>query len=219
MKPRLILALVIAISFLLVFGGTAKATPIAHLTLQGQPGDFIAGGLNFDFTYTPLNSQLFAAQIRRTIPSGPAEIDFILGTVTSGSNNTFATLFFGTDQLGIPMQPGVYLNAQRADFAAPGHPGLDVGFQNRGCNTLTGNFTVQTAQFILGGPGGTAVVDRFAATFEQHCEGATPALFGSFFFDSDPTRIPEPASIVLAGAALFLFAFVKRPSANKPMLR
>ena len=210
MKPRLILALVIAISFLLAFVGTAKATPIAHLTLQSQPGDFIGQGGNFDITYTPTNSQFFL-----TSTSSSAFLTFLLGTPTFGSDNTFTDLSFATNQLGIPLQPGSYFDAQRAASAAPGHPGLDVSFQNRGCFTITGNFTVQTAQFTAGG----TAVDRFAATFEQHCEGATPALFGSFFFDSDPTRIPEPASIFLAGAALFLFAFVKRPSANKPMLR
>jgi len=114
-------------------------------------------------------------------------VNFFLGTVTGGPDNTFADLTFATNQLGIPIQPGVYLNAQRAIVAAPGQPGLDISFQNRGCNTLTGNFAVQTAQFKAGG----TAIDRFAASFEQHCEGIIPALFGTIFFDSDPTRIPR----------------------------
>jgi hypothetical protein len=186
--------------FVLTFVGTAKATPIAYLTLQSQPGDYVGAGGNFDITYLNFASTL----ILRTIASRPAEILFDLGNVVP--DNNLALLSFGTDRLGIPMQPGVYLNAQRADFADPGHPGLDVEFQNRGCNTVTGNFTVQGAQFI-----GTAI-DRFAATFEQHREGATPALFGTFSFDSGISRIPEPTSLPLTASGLLVFWIIKKRS-------
>ncbi len=84
----------------------------------------------------------------------------VLGTVTSGPDNTFALLFFGTDALGIPIQPGFYPDAERADFASPGHPGLDVSFQNRGCNTLTGSFTVHEVAFFRRGRGRDRVIRR-----------------------------------------------------------
>jgi len=98
---------------------------------------------------------------------------------------------------------------------APGYPGLDVSFQNRGCNTLTGDLwsrlpNLKQVELRLTG---------FAASFEQHCEGITPALFGTIFFDSDPSRIPEPFSSTLASAALLLFAIVEKLSADIPMLR
>ena len=198
-------ALIISISFALALGGAAKATPIAHLTLASQPGDFIGQGGNFDITYTPTNSQFFLVSTSST-----AFVIFLLGTPTLGSDNTFTDLSFATNQPGTPLQPGSYFDAQRAASPAPGHPGLEVSFQNRGCFTLTGNFTVQTAQFILGGTGGTAVVDRFAATFEQHCEGAIPALFGTFSFDSDPSRIPEPTSLPLTAFGLLVFWIIKK---------
>jgi hypothetical protein len=117
-----IILLLIATSWLAV-PVEAQATPVAHLTLQSQPGDFIGQGGTFDITYTPTNSTAFFTEIRKTIgpfPGSPAEVGFNLGTVTGGSDNTFVTLFFGTDQLGIPLQPGIYPNAQRADFASPG---------------------------------------------------------------------------------------------------
>ena len=94
--------------------------------------------------------RLFLAQIRRTIgsaPAQPAELLFLMGTVTSGPDNTFALLFFGTDQLGIPIQPGFYPDAQRADFAEPGHPGLDVGFQNTGQMECGGSLQLTTLPF------------------------------------------------------------------------
>jgi hypothetical protein len=180
--------------------GAAHASPIAHLTLQSQPGDFIGAGGVFDIIYTPQNSDFFSPQIRRTVgpfPGAPAELLFLLGTVTSGSDNTFALLFFGTDQLGIPIQAGFFPDAQRAAFASAGHPGLDVSFQNRGCNTLTGAFTVEYVTFS-----GPASIQTFAATFEQHCESAAPALFGRFTFDAAP--VPEPATWMLLGAGTLM---------------
>src|SRR5260370_20008837 len=143
MWKRGVLALTVAVNALWL-GQQVYAMPIAHLVLESEPGDFIGQGLDFDITYTPNNSVFFSPHIRRTIgpTNEPAELLFVLGTVTSGLDNTFALLFFGTDALGIPIQPGLFPDAERADFASPGHPGLDVSFQNRGCNTLTGNFSI-----------------------------------------------------------------------------
>jgi hypothetical protein len=174
----------------------------ARLTLQSEPGDFIGQGGSYDITYTPENSSFFSPQIRRSLPNGsPAELLFVLGTVTSGSDNTFALLFFGTDQLGIPIQPGFYPDAQRADFASPGHPGLDVSFQNRGCNTVAGEFTIDYVTFATT-PSGLQI-DTFGARFEQHCEGATPALFGTFTYSATtPSAVPEPGMCTLGLAGL-----------------
>ena len=159
------------------------AAQIAHLTLQSQPGEFIGLGQNYDLTYTLGNSSILAV-IRRTLPSGePAELFF---TLSGGQNIPFSRLFFSTDALGIPIQPGVFLDAQR--FAQPGHPGLDVSLVNRGCNTLFGNFTISQVSF---GPDNS--IQSFAASFEQHCEGQIPALFGTFTYNA----VPEPSTLSL----------------------
>src|SRR3954467_5579962 len=79
---------------------------------------------------------------------------------------------FSTSQLGQAIATQVYLNAERWPFAAPGHPGLDVSGDGRGCNVLTGKFQVEDLQ--LSG----STLTSFTATFEQHCEAGTPALRG-----------------------------------------
>ena len=197
MSKRAVLTLIFVVNGLCL-AQEVWATPTAHLFLESEPGDYIGQGLNFDITYTPSNSAFFFPQIRRTIgsPGEPAELLFVLGTVTGGLDNTFALLFFGTDGLGIPMQPGFFPDAERADFASPGHPGLDISFQNRGCNTLTGDFTVHDVAFSSAAAVATgSSIERFAASFEQHCEGFSPALLGTFSYQA--FAVPEPGSLVL----------------------
>jgi len=184
--------------FLLALGTVSTQAQFAHLTMQSQPGDYIGQGLSYDITYTPANSYYFSPQVRSTLPSGaPAELLFVLG---DGAYTPFAALFFGTDQLGIPMQPGYYPNAQRADFAAPGHPGLDVEFDGRGSNTVLGNFTVNEFTYSP-----TLGIESFSATFEQHSEGGTPALFGTFIF-----QIPEPQVLSLLALSAIVLPCRKR---------
>ncbi|MDQ6862038.1 MAG: hypothetical protein M3032_12905 [Verrucomicrobiota bacterium] len=192
----------------LVSLGFATALPvradIAELTLMSQPGDFIGQGQTKDIIYTPANSSSFSASVVTLVNGMPAFARFVMGTVTgSNATNTFALLDFATNQLGIALQTGSYGSpgntAQRASFAQPGHAGLDVSFQNRGSNTLTGNFTVNYAKFFQD-MSNNWQVGAFDVTFEQHSEGATPALFGHFTFTRTgfaiPT-VPETGSGVL----------------------
>ena len=79
--------------------------------------------------------------------------------------------------VGQQLHVGTYTDAQRSAFREPGHPGLDAFGDGRGCNTLTGSFTI-TALVA----DSTGAVKALAATFEQHCEGGTPALHGTIHF-------------------------------------
>jgi len=194
------------------------AAQYAHLTLQSQPGDYIGQGRNYDLTYTPANG-FSAAQVRRTVAGGlPGELDFALALFNPDTN---ALLFFGTDALGVPIQPGTYTNAQRADFAAPGHAGLDVSFGSRGNNTITGSFTITDVSFT---PDSTAqngyLVNTFDATFEQHGEGLAPALFGTFSYRSTGAPVPEASMTVSFGLLLVLGGLViasKRKKASSAL--
>lgn len=64
--------------------------------------------------------------------------------------------------------------------------------EGRGCNELTGSYTV--TQAVYGGSESSYLQD-FEATFEQHCEGATPALRGTVRIHNPPA--PEPLELGL----------------------
>jgi hypothetical protein len=78
---------------------------------------------------------------------------------------------------------GKYENARRYPFQPVTQPGLSFAGSGRGCHTLTGRFEIQS---IVLGPGDT--VDRLQATFEQSCEGGSPALSGRVSIAANPWR-------------------------------
>jgi hypothetical protein len=62
-----------------------------------------------------------------------------------------------------------------------GAPGLSIVGDGRGCNTLTGQFDVHEISHAS-----TGELLVFDATFEQHCEGFGPALFGRIRIENPP---------------------------------
>jgi len=194
---------------LLLGVAVAASAQSAHLTLQSQPGAFIGQGGNYDITYTPANTtsglfSTFFANVRHTGTDGlPDVVDFSFAQHSAQDN--YATLAFTTEQLGAPLQPGTYTDAQRPGDAAPGHPGLDVSFRHRASNTLTGSFTITDFSFT---PDSSATagyrIDRFDASFEQHSDGNTPALFGTFSYNAAP--VPEASTVASFGLLLALSA-------------
>lgn len=113
----------------------------------------------------------------------------------STPENEFALVFFGTDALGIPIQPGFYPEARRADFAPPGFAGLDVSFQNRGSNQVFGSFTIHEVSFLTD----LLRILTFDADFLQRSESPTaPALQGGFQFNiPQEAAVPEPTTLAL----------------------
>ena len=88
------------------------------------------------------------------------------------------------------LMPGDYPGATRYPFNTGSSPGLSVSGEGRACNALTGRFVVLDAAF-----GANNTIDRFAADFEQHCEGLSPALFGSIRIHSLLPVAPAPATL------------------------
>jgi hypothetical protein len=192
------------LTFLTIGVAATARADFAHLVLDSQAGDFVGGGKHSDVTYTPDNTvnNFFQANINSFASGQPSYVSFLFllkdpATGLPANPDEFTILDFSTAQLGIPLAPGTYTNAQRAAFADPGHPGLDVSFEHRGSNTLTGQFTINSISFYL--DGSTLKIGGIDVNFEQHSEGATPALFGHFVFVG---AVPEPTSLALLGLGL-----------------
>ena len=91
---------------------------------------------------------------------------------------------------------GSYTNATRYPFQESNENGLSVSGSGRGCNTLEGQFEVLEISYDADGK-----LSSFAATFEQHCEKADPALFGTVSFNSSlstpTTTVPDNVNITV----------------------
>jgi hypothetical protein len=70
------------------------------------------------------------------------------------------------------LQPGYYGNLMRYPFNNPVRGGLNWSGDGRGCNTLTGWLVVDNATYD------NDILTAIDLRFEQHCDGATPALHG-----------------------------------------
>lgn len=146
--------------------------PQTYIQFRSDSGDYIGGGRTFRMT---TGDGSIAASTNHK------------GGVSIGYNgNTWYHLDFGPPS-GTPFTVAPYENAQRLSFADPGRAGIDIGGDGRGCNTITGRFDVLN---VLFGSGSSPAVLRFAANFEQHCEGGVAALRGEVRYNYVPTGIP-----------------------------
>jgi hypothetical protein len=156
------------------------ATPVAaqqplnaSLSFVSDPGDYIGGG----------QARLFTLD-DAFITSRYSDNGGHFGLTVFPFSGGFWFLDFAAPQ-GSQLVPGAYEGAVRYPFQSPSQPGLSLSGDGRGCNTLTGRFDVLDAAF---GPNG--YIERLHARFEQHCEGATPALYGDVNVANPP---PPPA--------------------------
>lgn len=188
--------------FAVLLACAAAALPsqasVAHLTLTATPHDWISGGRAVDNVYTstdPLLIWHFANfhDIGTLAQPKADDVSFIfLLNPSKAADDQFAKLEFSTRALGQALAVGtLYTNAERAAFASSGHPGLDVSYDHRGCNTLRGNFTVNQLTFK-----GSAIA-TFGATFSQSCDGGA-FMDGSFYYNATlnalpSSNVPEPA--------------------------
>jgi len=150
--------------------------------MSSQPGDYIGAGGQYlitlsDGVFTPTNSA-----------------NLVLFSINNGDgwDNDFAGPT--TARLGV----GNYQNAQRYPFQPAGTPGLAIAGAGRGCNTLTGNF-----QVLKAGYNSSNVLQSFSANFEQHCEGATPALFGWLRYHALLQQFSASDAVISGSSATF----------------
>jgi hypothetical protein len=115
-------------------------------------------------------------------------------TASRGSGNSVILQFAGEDSWtaefaaagSAPLTVGTYTGAVRYPFQPANSNGMSISGAGRGCNTLTGRFAVLEAVYTAGG-----AVQSFAADYEQHCENAAPALFGSVRYNSTIPLTPH----------------------------
>ncbi|MGI9200293.1 MAG: hypothetical protein ACR2QL_04490 [Woeseiaceae bacterium] len=128
----------------------------SYVYLESEPGDFVGQGSTY--LYTAENDQIDVFTQNRTVI-----IDVNQGD-SSGEFSAMNTL----DRIEV----GYYGDLQRSPFHNLSKGGMDWGHQSSGCNTLTGWFAVDSVTY------NGATVSAIDLRFEQHCEGAEPALYG-----------------------------------------
>lgn len=156
----------LALTMLFAFGCTAVHAQETSLYMYSDPGDYIGQGQTY--YYTPADGS-FTAQ--KNYDQGVS-----LSFNTPNYSHWWYLDFAGANSQ--PLTVGTYTGALRFPFQGSA-PGLNVDGDGRGCNTLTGTFTVLEVSY---GTGNT--IQSFDATFEQHCEGATPALYGEIRYNA-----------------------------------
>jgi len=147
--------------------------------LQSDVGDYIGGGATFQYTQADAQFAILAT-------GGHLSISIAGDEIWSGDFQQPA----GTSEI----QPGTYANLKRYPFHDPAVGGLAWWGQGRGCNTLVGWFAVDAVTYSNG------VLTAIDLRFEQHCEGAAPALHGQIHWDAgDTTAPPGPVNPPPAG--------------------
>jgi hypothetical protein len=187
MRALCSLSLILLLALLLL-SRPAAAQTTGHLSVQSPPGDFVGQGQNYNYTSA---TGTFTAEF---IVLDNIGIDYLVVRYRDPGFLHVWDLFFTSRYLGTALVPGTYPNAERAPFETAGHPGLSVSGEGRGCNVLTGAFTIQEA--IYDTSGSTPRVVRFVASFSQSCEGTEPPLTGTIEINGDP--LPTPTTTATA---------------------
>jgi hypothetical protein len=148
------------------FEPLASASPRTLLFIDSQPG---AVGNGRQFLYSPSNSQW-------SVSSSASQVTF---SVEDGLDRWRVSFSVPSGQT---LAPGYYGDAHRQPFTPLN--GLDVSGPSSGCNTLTGRFVIHEVAF-----GTNNTIVRFAADFEQHCNDANPATFGSIRYNANTDEV------------------------------
>lgn len=167
----------------------AHAQPVADgsLAFSGDEGDWISGGGSYSYS-TGAEDKV---SVTGSSDNGRVSLS------VDGANGDWWYLDLAAPE-GTTLEPGTYAGATRYPFNEAAEPGLDLSGNGRGCNTLTGSFTVTAVEF---GPLG--YVKELDATFEQHCEGGESAARGEVHIDNPapPAELGLGLAVALDGTA------------------
>jgi hypothetical protein len=163
--------------------------------LKSDPGDYIGGG-----TLTAAGgSASVTMQNTSTTLIGGALAD----AITNGSWS-----FQFAPPAGTLLFPGLYPLAQRYPFMMGNAPGMNIDGNYGGCNTLTGTFSIEE---LARDPTG---LTRFSVTFEQHCDGAVPALHGVINYQAKGVPDPTPTADRVISFSGKVFRVAYDPTTN-----
>jgi hypothetical protein len=150
------------------------ASPTSMLTLTSDAGDTRLNGQSRSYT---VQNGVFTPYAQAT------RLVFNLDGISDNNNWHFMFSAAG------PTAPtvGTYNNATGSGSATA--PGIDVSGNGVGCSgsTSTGNFKILELVYGPKGPAGDQIL-RLHVTFEQHCNGQTPAVRGELYVVADPWR-------------------------------
>ncbi|MEV4516582.1 hypothetical protein AB0K00_47490 [Dactylosporangium sp. NPDC049525] len=171
-------------------GGTAQAQDAGSttVTMTSEPGDWIGQGRSYQFSSAAGDDIWVEADNSSR---------WIKLSITKGGVLWSITL--AAAQAGPALRPGgVFTGAARYPLSTVDQPGMEIDGEHRGCNTVTGTFTIR--DIVLGpasyfGPN-LAYLQRLDASFEQHCDGSPSALRGEIHID-EPVA-PPPAVTLTA---------------------
>jgi len=173
----------IAVCLLISTLAATTANALTQIDFISDPGDYIGGGRTFSLT-------LADGTISAVAAGSGIHVQFRAVPTPGISPKTFWDLNLVPVE-NMSLVPGNYPSAQRWPFQSPKRPGLDVEGDGRGCNILTGKFTVHEAVFDIGGN-----VVAFAADAEQHCDSAAAALRVRIRFNTNvPLQLQLPQAV------------------------
>ncbi|MCP2196745.1 hypothetical protein [Lentzea flava] len=168
---RAVFVPVLAVVLAVFTVGQASAQPVTDgsVDFSGDPGDWITGGGSYKYSKAAGDDLTVQTNANRTF----------LSVGVNGANGDWWTISLAAPKDDV-LSAKTYENAHRYPFQGAG-PGLSLSGNGRGCNELTGSFTIRE---ISWGPQG--YLHKLDASFEQHCEGGSAAARGNIFINNQP---------------------------------
>ncbi len=148
----------------------SKSDPQTYATLASDPGDALGLGQAWSF-----NEYDATFAMGRNLNQG-------VSVTINGDSEWVINLAAPGDT---PLSEGVYLDARRYPFQDEGEAGLNVSGAGRQCGNINGTFQIDEISWKFNQP------QSLLATFEQHCEGATPAMSGRISINALHPSVPS----------------------------
>jgi hypothetical protein len=173
MKCRSILSSLFALLLLALFlngcgGGSGNANSPNSVSLQSDAGDYVGAGKTYN--YTSANAKISVTSTGN-----------LLAVAVTGDESWQGTFQLPAGETVV--KRGDFANLSRYQSGDP-NGGLDWYGDGRGCNTLSGRFSIDNVSYVNG------VLTAVDLRFEQHDHGGAPALHGQLHWRADDKTMP-----------------------------